>query len=599
MYAAENMPSTYLGRTRPISPGGGERNADSVARRPVVLANPSAVTIAFRELQDRAKILEAERDEAVKEGEKLQEKIDEISDGREDRYAARNAARLKATEELFHVREEGNRVRVAMGEMDTALVYLDNDYRAIQMNLTSDRGTFSVVEDDCVEMRGKILELISKRDLLNKETHHMNNSIEDSQKKVGSVPSRHKTQSSRLRATVQKTEEQIKVLQHQMDQQRIQMETVNKYLDMLLDVNDEICDTVMARELARTRTLRLAGRVNLPPNSPDRDVSIACALTPDSKGVSSKRRDASRSALADGLAPSLKRGSSANSPASATQAIAKLIHRAKEIALSKDQYIKSDIAAVGGYVDTSLLDDGDGDCEKEGDDNGNILSKKSSRERGARSVPLNDVMKVINADAVRHALKSQKQRAAKDASDLLKVTSGLGIGYLKGMRSHSASPAGRPKHDPVRQSTPRGQTVMAKRRKRQALGTKTKKEAVRRGNEFYHHHKYGYDSVATAGRAYHSHAVREVSGGVLCDPITHLLGTGTGTGTGTGNSGNNKRFWCPAGTGNQVSENKLINRDKVVATKRRHWVDVELNHFNKLHSPQAKPNRRGRPAPQK
>ena len=47
----------------------GESNTDSVVKRPVVLANPSAVTIAFRELQDRAKILESERDEALKKAE--------------------------------------------------------------------------------------------------------------------------------------------------------------------------------------------------------------------------------------------------------------------------------------------------------------------------------------------------------------------------------------------------------------------------------------------------------------------------------------------------------------------------------------------------
>ena len=134
-------------------------------RRPTILANPSAVT-SLQELQDRAK----SRLNVGAVDEVLSFKLRLMRSAVGGRpYAARNAARLKAAEELFHVREEGNRVRVAMGEMDTTLVYLDNDFRAIQMNLTSDQGTFSVVEDDCVEMRGKLLELVSKRDLLDKE----------------------------------------------------------------------------------------------------------------------------------------------------------------------------------------------------------------------------------------------------------------------------------------------------------------------------------------------------------------------------------------------------------------------------------------------
>ena len=212
MYAAESLPSAFLGRTRLLEGHGQAETAKSVAERPVVLANPSAVTIAFRELQNRAKILEAERDGALKEGANLQARIDEIGNGREDRYAARNAARLRATDDLFHIREEGNRLRVHMGEMDTQLVYLDNDVRATQMNLTSDRGTFSVVEDDCVEMRGKILELTSKKELLDKEANTIRNKIESVQSKMSNVPTRNKTQSSRLRATVQRTEEQIRLL---------------------------------------------------------------------------------------------------------------------------------------------------------------------------------------------------------------------------------------------------------------------------------------------------------------------------------------------------------------------------------------------------
>ena len=49
-----------------------------------------------------------------------------------------------------------------------------------------------------------------------------------------------------------------------------------------------------------------------------------------------------------------------------------------------------------------------------------------------------------------------------------------------------------------------------------------------------------------------------------------------------------RRFWGPVGRGQSPSENVLINREKVAASKRRHWVDAELNHYNKLHSPQVK-----------
>ena len=198
----------------------------------------------------------------------MQLKIDEITNGREDRFAARNAARLKATDDLFHVREEGNRLRVQMGEMETQLVYLDNDYRAIQMNLSSDRGTFSVGEDDCVEMRGKILELTSKEEMMSKENKAMKNKIEKFRTRcpASQTEIKHNLQGCGQLCKGQRNKIRLYLTSNRPT--KCPNGNCKEYLDMLLDVNDEICDTVMARELARSRTLRLAGRVNLPPRLP-------------------------------------------------------------------------------------------------------------------------------------------------------------------------------------------------------------------------------------------------------------------------------------------------------------------------------------------
>ena len=124
-----------------------------------------------------------------------------------------------------------------------------------------------------------------------------------------------------------------------------------------------------------------------------------------------------------------KRGSSANSPTSATKAISELIRRAKEIALSKSQYLKSDIAAAGGFIDNTLPgEEFDNDCDNDSHvsnanshkdfDSIDARSKEGKKlgkpkKNAASRTVLNDVMKVINADAVRHALRSQKERAPR------------------------------------------------------------------------------------------------------------------------------------------------------------------------------------------
>ena len=49
-----------------------------------------------------------------------------------------------------------------------------------------------------------------------------------------------------------------------MRQQQLQFNTVLKYVEMLSELNQEICTAILAREGARARVLRLSGRVNLP-----------------------------------------------------------------------------------------------------------------------------------------------------------------------------------------------------------------------------------------------------------------------------------------------------------------------------------------------
>ena len=91
----------------------------------------------------------------------------------------------------------------------------------------------------------------------------MNNSIEESQKKMRSVPSRHK----RSHLDCGRLFRRLKSNKSTSAPNRTTANSngnSEKY-DMLLDVNDEICDTVM--RAGEDEDMRLSGRVNLPPNS--------------------------------------------------------------------------------------------------------------------------------------------------------------------------------------------------------------------------------------------------------------------------------------------------------------------------------------------
>ncbi len=626
------VPSAYLGRTTHLQTETGK----SVAR-PTVLANPSAVTIAFRELQERARVLEKERDDARKETKQLEDDIKDVTEGREDRAASRNAARLRATEQLCHIREEGNKLRRETGEMDTQLVYLDNDFRSIQMNLTSDRGALSVVEDDCIELREKLRDVSRREELLSAEVHRLVQICEERQNKLGKVPARNQNQVNKLKGSIRLTEEQIQVLRFQMEQQTVQMENVRRYLDMLLNVNDEICDTVLAREEARARVLRLSGRVSLPHGSPDR---CDAPITPGKSAFSSVGDASStkaKSKLAESMTASLKAGPSggpAEGGLSATAAIAELVAKAKNITSSKHEYVRSDLAGAGVSPTGSakLKTNSQGYVPPDG------------------AIPLNDVMKVVQSNAARHALKLQKERANDEARLLLELSTGsaqleLDDSSVEEKRVRR-SKCGKKGYVTVKGGSKANKSKKVKKKEASTLGVRhsgsasmTRAESIRRANQFYEDSvqafQYGYDTVIKSADTFHSEAVSRASEKSLAAPVLdwkkhdiaspanksiikkklrarHPAGWNAGVkrhhtagpaawNSGAGGGGmkdistrdtnlpqqKHHEAWLPAGvTEMVVSQNRFINQNKVESVARRHWMQAPYNHYNKLHSPE-------------
>ena len=46
--------------------------------------------------------------------------------------------------------------------------------------------------------------------------------------------------------------------------QQVRFQTVSRYMDMMTDVNEDISDTILSKEQAKARVLRLSGRLHLP-----------------------------------------------------------------------------------------------------------------------------------------------------------------------------------------------------------------------------------------------------------------------------------------------------------------------------------------------
>ncbi len=378
-----------------MSPIGlGASGAGSILRQARVLANPSSVTVAFRELQSKAKILEDGMQLLHVESTNIRHKLVELESTQKNRDTNRSSAKLKASEHLFHIREASNKLRLEMAELDTRIVLEDNETRSTQMHITSNRRAFASLEDDLIQLRATVTGMAGRNEMLQKEFDASEAKCEEMREESERFPIANNRAYTKLKEAVEKTSEETARLRFEMDQDRIRFETVSRYMDMMTEVNDEISDTILAKEEAKSRVLRLSGRLHLPTQggrAVDRDISPGYereALMPSlrSAGVGAEMAAASSSNTSRYLQ---------QEPASPSQNIADLSKRAKQLSEELGVEVQS-----------------------------NSTSANYTSKENPDAVSFNDVMKIISARAAQHVFKSQQERAKDVARDMTRLASG-------------------------------------------------------------------------------------------------------------------------------------------------------------------------------
>lgn len=233
-------------------------------RSPIATSNPSSVTVAFREMKDKAKIMEEEILLYKAESADIKDQIALHEETRHAQQHKRGESQLRHTEQLFAMRATHNALRSEVAETDTHLLHLDNETRTIQVDMTHNRRVLASLEDDLIQLRSTVAHLQSENDNRKREFEATHDRAEAMQGQWENFPTTHGVAREALASAVHETEAQATELAWQMKQTESQFSAITRYLKMLVEVNEEICSTILAREEARDRVLRLSGRVSLP-----------------------------------------------------------------------------------------------------------------------------------------------------------------------------------------------------------------------------------------------------------------------------------------------------------------------------------------------
>ena len=385
--------------------------------------NPSAVTSAFRDMQMKAKEMEEEIQLLKVESADIREKISIHEDRRKERSAKRGEAQLRYTESILSMREAHNSLRSVVADQDVQLLHIDNDTRTIQVDMTQSRRLLASLEDDVIQLRSAMRRLTSENEARQKEFDSVFDQAEHTQAQVDALPAIMQAQLLPMQEAIRNTDEQQSELKWHISQNENQFKAVIRYLRMLVGLNDEICNTVLAREEARDRVLRLSGRVRLPydPYSGTGGAMPHHALAPSLRGnVDNVHSPAVRvnelTMRAKAVAHSLSAAQQGNYP---------------------NEYDNSSSSSGGADRDRNVQGDGmgeqkeQGQCDNEdGDDEYGQEAEAEAEEEGdldtegRGKVSFSNLLGALSRTSSHHALESQAEVARHHARLLSQAASG-------------------------------------------------------------------------------------------------------------------------------------------------------------------------------
>lgn len=243
----------------------GEVRPVSRAHRSVLdQANPPTTSVieAFRELQGEVKVLEAERFEASRERDELKNRL---QDSKRTLSLSKNRAEIETTETLLSIRAQNERASRHVDEAKARLRAQEEIVDSLQRKLQAQHHLITSLQADIARNEHQLINMEKGIQLLRREVHTITSRTSDVNEVAMSSPSMHKTQAERVHHTITALQKQIEKVNLSKMKLHTKLTSLRSYVDLVIKINGELCETLIAREAAKAEVLRLSRSLSPPP----------------------------------------------------------------------------------------------------------------------------------------------------------------------------------------------------------------------------------------------------------------------------------------------------------------------------------------------
>eukprot|EP01038_Epipyxis_sp_PR26KG_P009330 gene9330-12572_t len=217
-------------------------------------SSSSSVISAFRELQSKCKTIEAERALAIKERDELRQ---QLNDRKIESKLMKDKFQQDTKEYFNHSNSINDLIKSDYHNMENRLSSQEEMQRSYQRGLVAQNTLRSTLADDVIASKTRLFQLQEKNELLLAELELINNRSERADEIRTSSPIKNRSHYTKLDTTIESLESQIHTVRNQMNVKQHKIQNISNYIDLIIKINNELCETVDARSDSREKLRQL------------------------------------------------------------------------------------------------------------------------------------------------------------------------------------------------------------------------------------------------------------------------------------------------------------------------------------------------------
>lgn len=220
------------------------------------------VLAAFRDLKARAKALEMEQKEIRRGADEVRSQLS--MSRRESFKFTKSPQEVKQMDSMMRLRKETEERRRQVNELERDLMVLEDASRSLERGVTSARARLASLDDDTLQTNSILRQHEQEMGHLLEELRAREASCKQLSKQILALPKAKQLQTSRMKEAVASMSSEVQKVRSATDQSKLRSAGISKYIEMMIGVNGEMCDTILAREEAKTKFLRIAEKMSPP-----------------------------------------------------------------------------------------------------------------------------------------------------------------------------------------------------------------------------------------------------------------------------------------------------------------------------------------------